>query len=100
VSADELVTRADMTALWGMDDFDPGRHSVGVYTDGRLVGSGQVYDRVTEVYVHPASTGRGLGTWLRAWSERCAREGALARYEKLGMSVHMSFTRCELSLPG
>lgn len=74
VLGEELVTRADMTALWGVDDFHPDRHSVGVYQDGRLVGSCQIYDRSVEVHVHPSATGRGLGTWLRGWSERRARE--------------------------
>jgi GNAT superfamily N-acetyltransferase len=74
VIGEELVTRADMTALWGVDDFQPDRHSVGIYQDDRLVGSGQIYERAVEVNVHPSATGRGLGTWLRAWSERRARE--------------------------
>jgi GNAT superfamily N-acetyltransferase len=71
---EELATRADVTALWGVDDFHPDRHSVGLYQGDRLVGSCQIYDRTVEVNVHPSATGRGLGTWLRAWSERRARE--------------------------
>jgi mycothiol synthase len=84
VLGEDLVTRADITALWGADDFDPGRHGVGVFDDGRLVAAGQIYDRKAEVYVHPSATGQGLGSWLRAWSER--RAGELGR-DAIGQTV-------------
>jgi mycothiol synthase len=74
VLGEELITRADMTALWGVDDFRLERDSIGIYRDDRLVAAGQIYDRRAEVNVHPSATGRGLGSWLRAWSERRARE--------------------------
>jgi GNAT superfamily N-acetyltransferase len=74
VVGEELVTRADMTALWGVDDFDPQRHGVGIFSGDRLVAAGQIYDQRAEVYVHPSATGQGLGSWLRAWTERRAGE--------------------------
>jgi mycothiol synthase len=78
VLGEELVTRADMTALWSVDEFDPERHSVGIYRDGKLLAAGQIYDDKAEVNVHPSATGQGLGSWLRAWSERRAGELGLA----------------------
>jgi mycothiol synthase len=74
VVGEELVTRADTAASWAVDGFQPERDSIGVYRDGQLVAACEIHDRRTEVNVHPSATGRGLGTWLREWSERRARE--------------------------
>jgi mycothiol synthase len=84
VLGEELVTRADMTALWGADDFDPARHGVGMFRDDKLVAASQIYDRKAEVNVHPSATGQGLGSWLRAWSERRAGELGL---DAIGQTV-------------
>lgn len=70
-----LITRADIAADWSVDSFAPQVHTIGVYDERRrLVGSAEIYDRIAEVNVHPDHTGQGLGTWLRSWSERRARE--------------------------
>jgi mycothiol synthase len=78
VLGEELATRADTAALWSVDGFHLDEHTIGVYRDDRLVAACQIYDRKAEVNVHPSATGRGLGTWLRGWSERRAREAGLA----------------------
>jgi mycothiol synthase len=78
VLGEEMVTRADMVALWSVEPFQPEQHSVGIYSDDRLVAACQLYDRKAEVNVHPSATGRGLGTWLRKWSERRGREMGFA----------------------
>jgi mycothiol synthase len=74
VVGEELITRADTAASWAVDSFRPERDSIGVYQGDQLVAACEIYDRRTEVNVHPSATGRGLGTWLREWSERRARE--------------------------
>jgi GNAT superfamily N-acetyltransferase len=74
VLGEELVTRADTVALWAVDGFDLERDSIGIYRDDRLVAACHIYDRKAEVNVHPSATGLGLGSWLRAWSERRAGE--------------------------
>lgn len=75
VLGEELITRADIVADWNVDSFRPDHHTIGIYDEQqRLVGSAELYDRIAEVDVRPDCTGRGLGTWLRAWTERRARE--------------------------
>jgi mycothiol synthase len=84
VLGEELITRADIAASWSVDTFDHGRHSLGIYQDGQLVAAAEIYDRSVDVHVHPDATGRGLGTYLRHWTEQRARE--LGR-EKIGQIV-------------
>ena len=69
------VSRADLVAMIGRPSFDFARDSVGIREDGALVGFGaQIGTRLTFAFVHPATRGRGLGTWLLGWAEAAARE--------------------------
>lgn len=75
VLGEELITRGDVVASWAPEnDFDFERHSIGVYDAEGLVASAEIYDRNSDVTVHPQATGQGLGTWLRRWCEQRARQ--------------------------
>jgi mycothiol synthase len=77
---------ADIEAEWSRPSMDLARDTVGVLDGDRLVGAAEVARRGTraEVAVHPHARGRGIGTWLAAWTERRARDlGA----EQIGQSA-------------
>src|SRR5436190_18794236 len=62
--------RADVLADSSTDGFDRARDWVGVFEDDRPVGWAMiVHTRSVWADVHPDARGRGVGTWLRTWSE-------------------------------
>ncbi len=81
-----LVERADIEADWSRPSSDLARDTVGVLDGARLVGLAEVSRRGAraEVTVHPGARGRGVGTWLAAWSERRSATWGASR---VGQSV-------------
>jgi GNAT superfamily N-acetyltransferase len=69
-----MLERADLLADAGGDGFDPRADWVGVFEDDRIVGWAMIVQRRrASVDVHPDFRGRGVGTWLRRWTEDRAR---------------------------
>ena len=75
-----LVERSDIESDWARPSTDLSRDTVGVHDqDGRLLGMAEMGRQGTraEAYVRPAARGRGIGTFLAAWTEqRAAAMGA------------------------
>ncbi|HEX5938194.1 MAG TPA: GNAT family N-acetyltransferase [Actinomycetota bacterium] len=70
-----MLERADLLADAGAEGFDPGADWLYVSDGERIVAWGLLDDgRRATVDVHPDVRGRGIGTWLRRWSEERARE--------------------------
>ena len=67
--------RADLASDFHIEGVDPGVDTVGVAQDDRLIGWAFL-PRVRGAWadVHPDARGRGIGTWLRRWTEHRARE--------------------------
>ncbi len=66
--------RADLLSDSGTDGFDREHDWVGVLEDDRPVGWAMVVHRNRAwADVHPGARGRGVGTWLRRWTEARAR---------------------------
>jgi len=75
-----MMERADLVADMGTDGFNRERDAVLVADGGRIVGWGLLlHGRTAWADVHPDARGRGIGTWLRRWSERRAREMGLTK---------------------
>lgn len=75
-----MMERADLVADMGSDGFDRSRDAILIADGDRVVAWGIVVHRRTVwIDVHPAARGRGIGTWLRRWSEDRAREIGLRR---------------------
>jgi GNAT superfamily N-acetyltransferase len=73
-SGEVMLERADLLADAGAEGFDPERSWVGVFDHDRIVGWAMVVQRRRAwVDVHPDFRGRGVGTWLRRWTEDRAR---------------------------
>lgn len=70
------VTEDDIAADWARPSFDQARDAVLVRdASGNAVGHAEVYQgRRAEVVVHPSARGRGVGSWLREFTEIRARE--------------------------
>ncbi|MFN8232394.1 MAG: GNAT family N-acetyltransferase [Actinomycetota bacterium] len=78
--------REDLTSDFRLPTVDPARDTVGVLEDGRLIGWAFLpNERGAWVDVHPETRGRGIGTWLRRWTEDRAREHGAAR---IGQSIN------------
>jgi mycothiol synthase len=72
--------REDLTSDFRLPGVDPQVDTVGVFDDARLIGWGFLpNDRGAWVDVHPDARGRGIGTWLRTWTEARAGERGAAR---------------------
>lgn len=71
------VERADLEADWSRPSMRMDLDTAGVFRDDRLVGAAEVGRRGSraEAAVHPHARGRGVGSWLAAWTE--ARSAAL-----------------------
>ncbi len=67
------IQRADSASLWSADTFTPELDGVAILEAERMVAAAQLYGRKADVHVHPDATRRGLGQWLRAWTEARAR---------------------------
>ncbi|MGZ4130534.1 MAG: GNAT family N-acetyltransferase [Actinomycetota bacterium] len=74
--SDEVMWEpADLRSDVRTDGFDPALDWIGVFERDRIVGWGIVLNlRSAWVDVHPDARGRGIGSWLRTWSVRRARE--------------------------
>lgn len=67
--------RADLASDFQIEGVDPGVDTVGVSQDDRLIGWGFLpRDRSAWADVHPDARGRGIGTWLRRWTEHRAKQ--------------------------
>jgi GNAT superfamily N-acetyltransferase len=66
--------RADLLSDASTDGFDRDGDWIGVFEGERVVGWGMiVHRRSAWIDVHPDARRRGVGTWLRRWSEDRAR---------------------------
>jgi GNAT superfamily N-acetyltransferase len=64
----------DILGDWQRPSFDLASQSVGVLGDGRLVAYAEVTGaRYADATVLPSWRGRGIGTWLAAWTQAEAR---------------------------
>ena len=78
-----MLDRGDLTSDFRLPGFDPQADSVGIWEDTRLVGWGYMpKGHRAWIDVHPDARGRGIGTWLRRWSERRARDRGAASVEQ------------------
>jgi GNAT superfamily N-acetyltransferase len=69
------IDREDLLTDWALPGMDVSRDTVGVFAGAELVAGAELSLRSrAEVYVAPESRGRGIGTWLREWTERRAAE--------------------------
>lgn len=69
-----MLERADLVADSRAEDFDLRRDWVIVLDGDRIVGRGLfVHGRSAWIDVLPSARGRGIGSWLRGWSEERAR---------------------------
>ncbi len=69
-----MLERADLVADAATAGFDRMRDWVVVLDRDRIVGRGTlVHRRSVWIDVHPSARGRGIGTWLRGWSEDLGR---------------------------
>jgi mycothiol synthase len=67
------ISFEDILSDWRRPSFDLTTDSIAVFDDERLVGEAEVFKgRRAEVVVRPDAWGRGIGTWLLAWTERRA----------------------------
>ena len=74
-SGEVMLDRADLRSELEIEGFDTERDWVGVFDDATLVAWAFLEEgRRVLVDVHPAARGRGIGTWLRAWTEERSRE--------------------------
>ena len=72
--------REDLTSDFRLPGVDRRVDSIGVFDDTRLIGWAFLpNDLGAWVDVHPDARGRGMGTWLRKWTEARARERGAAR---------------------
>lgn len=71
----------DIAGDWARPSFDLAADSIGVLDGERIVAAGEVTRRGAhaEGAVLPAARGRGIGTWLAAWTEARATEMGSAR---------------------
>ncbi|GAB4008636.1 GNAT family N-acetyltransferase [Nocardioides ultimimeridianus] len=79
------VDVADLVADWQRPSYDLAASSVAVLEAGRMVAYAEHLgaDRY-DAAVHPDVRGRGIGTWLAAWAQECARSRGAT---ELGMPV-------------
>ncbi len=78
--------REDLTSDLRLPGVDPALDTVGGWREGRLVGWGfRPNERGAWVDVHPDARGEGIGTSLRLWTERRARE---RRASRIGQTIN------------
>ena len=81
-----MLEREDVVADLRQEGVDLHRDTVGVFEGDAIVGSAMLpSDRGAWVDVHPEVRGRGIGTWLRLFTERRARERGFTR---VGQTIH------------
>ncbi len=73
-SGERMWERSDLLSDIRADGFDLARDWVGVFDEAQIVAWG-LYNHPRRAWadVHPDQRGRGVGTWLRRWSEERAR---------------------------
>lgn len=72
--------REDLTSDFRLPGVETELDSVGIWDGSRLIGWGFLpSERNAWADVHPDARGRGIGTWLRRWTERRSRERGGAR---------------------
>jgi mycothiol synthase len=78
--------REDLTSDFRIDGVDPSVDTVGVAQDDRLIGWAFLpHDRSAWADVHPDARGRGIGTWLRRWTEdRAGQRGS----DRIGQTIN------------
>jgi mycothiol synthase len=103
----------DIAGDWARPSFDLATDSVGVFDGGRLVGAAEVTrgGARAEGAVLPGERGRGIGSWLAAWTEERATslgssrvgqvtpEGSLPQRLLLGRGYTLGHTSWVLELP-
>jgi mycothiol synthase len=84
-SGEVMLERADLLADSRTVGFDLDRDWIGVFEGDRIVGRGLfVHRRSAWIDVHPTARGRGIGSWLRRWSEdRAGEVGA----DRIGQTI-------------
>jgi mycothiol synthase len=75
----------DIAGHWARPSFDLARDSIGVIDGGRLVGAAEVTrgGARAEGAVLPGERGRGVGSWLAAWTEHRATELGSSRVSQV-----------------
>lgn len=74
-TGEAAIDLADVQGDWARPSFDLATESIGVWDGDRLAAAGEVFrGRRAEGVVHPDYRGRGLGSWVAEWLERCACE--------------------------
>lgn len=69
------VEEEDVASEFRKPSFDASRDTIGVWSGSALVADAYLLRRTrADVAVDPAWRGRGIGTWLREWTEGRARE--------------------------
>ena len=78
-SGEVMLERADLRSDLDTEGFDLDRDWIGVFDGSTLLAWASLQARrrvLVDVDVHPDARGRGIGTWLRAWTEaRCRAVG-------------------------
>ena len=73
-SGETMLDRADLVADTRVEGFDADRDWIGVFEATDLVAWAMLESpRRASVDVHPGARGRGIGAWLRGWTEERAR---------------------------
>ena len=103
----------DIAGDWARPSFNVATDSIGVFDGERLVGAAEVTrsGARAEGAVRPGERGRGIGSWLAAWTERratslgssrvgqVAPDGSLPQRLLLGRGYTLSHTSWVLELP-
>lgn len=75
-----MLEREDVVADLRQEGVELARDTIGIFEGGRMVGSAMLPgDRGAWVDIHPEARGRGIGTWLRLFTERRARDRGFRR---------------------
>ncbi len=103
----------DIAGDWARPSFDLAADSIGVFDGDRLVGAAEVTrgGLRAEGAVRPGERGRGIGSWLAAWTERRATslgssrvgqvtpDGSLPQRLLIGRGYTLGHTSWVLELP-
>ena len=107
-----MVEREDIESDWARASFDLSADAIGVFDGADLVGAAEVMGgRRADAAVAPPAHGRGIGTWLLAWTQERARgqggrlvgqtksEGSPAEALLIGAGYHRMWTSWVLEVP-
>lgn len=107
------LEKEDIEGDWARPSFDLTRDTVGVFEGARLLGAAEVTRQGTraEASVTPSARGRGIGSWLAAWTEwraggmgsvlvgQTTPEGSAAGRLLIGRGYRLGHTSWVLELP-